>query len=98
MYVRWLVLRRLFVSRRLLRLLARLLFLYQRSGVERLVRASGLQRLLPRRLHELEPLTPRVQWGSTLGRFHGGLDRGTQLCNAYPSYMHKQWAAAVRPL
>jgi len=74
-FVRWLVLRRLFVSRRLLRLLARLLFLYQRSGVERLVRASGLQRLLPRRLHELEPLTPRVQWGSTLGRFHGGLDQ-----------------------
>src|ERR1700678_2611137 len=37
----------------------RLLF-YQRSGLQKLVRASGLLRLLPRRLAQMEALLPRV--------------------------------------
>ncbi len=58
--VRSLVLRGLFTSQRRLRWLGRLLYWYQRSGGEALVRASGLLRLLPASLRELEPLTPRA--------------------------------------
>ncbi len=43
-----------------LRLLAGPLFLYQRSGLQALVRASGLLRLLPRRLAAMESLLPTV--------------------------------------
>ncbi len=51
----------IFTRPALLRVLGRLLRWYQASGAERLVRALGLLRLLPRRLRELEELTPRVQ-------------------------------------
>ena len=43
-----------------LRLLALPMLLYQRSGLQRLVRASGLLRLLPKRLAAMESLLPRV--------------------------------------
>ncbi len=43
-----------------LRLLAGPLFLYQRSGLQSLVRASGLLRLLPKRLSAMEALLPTV--------------------------------------
>ncbi len=58
--VRNLTLRVLFTRPRLLRAVGRSLYLYQASGLEGLVRKSGFLRLLPRRLRELEPLTPRV--------------------------------------
>lgn len=58
--IRAFALRWLFVSRRRLHVLARLLRLYQRSGLQRFVRASGLLRLLPKSLRELEPLTPTI--------------------------------------
>jgi len=57
---RWLTLEVLFMRPRLLRFIGRLLHLYQSSGLERLVRASGLLWLLPRKLRELEPQTPRI--------------------------------------
>src|SRR6202044_961995 len=43
-----------------LRLLALPMLLYQRSGLQRLVRASGLLRLLPKRLAQMESLLPSV--------------------------------------
>ena len=43
-----------------LRLMAGPLFLYQRSGLQRLVRASGLLTLVPRRFAAMESLLPRV--------------------------------------
>ncbi len=58
--VRGFMLRWLFTSRRRLHVLGRLLRIYQRWGFERTVRGLGLLRLAPRRLRELEPLTPRV--------------------------------------
>jgi glycolate oxidase iron-sulfur subunit len=57
---RWLTLEVLFMRPRLLRFVGRLLHLYQSSGLERLVRASDLLWLLPRKLRELEPQTPRI--------------------------------------
>lgn len=59
--IRGATLRVLFTRPRLLRALGRLLRWYQASGLESTVRRSGLLRLLPRSLRELEPLTPRVR-------------------------------------
>jgi glycolate oxidase iron-sulfur subunit len=50
----------LFIRPARLQRLARLLRLYQRSGLESLVRGAGLLRLMPKSLRELEPLTPRI--------------------------------------
>ena len=57
---RWLTLEVLFMRPRLLRFVGRLLHLYQSSGLERVVRASGLLWLLPSKLRKLEPQTPRI--------------------------------------
>ena len=46
-----------------LRLLAGPMLIYQRSGLQKLVRASGLMRLLPQRLAQMEALLPRVPGG-----------------------------------
>jgi glycolate oxidase iron-sulfur subunit len=43
-----------------LRVMAMLLLGYQRSGLQRLVRASGILRLLPRRLQAMEALLPQI--------------------------------------
>ena len=51
----------LFMDLARLRFVGRLLRLYQRSGLETLIRRSGMLRLLPRRLRELEAITPRIQ-------------------------------------
>jgi glycolate oxidase iron-sulfur subunit len=53
----------LFPHPRRLRVLAWPLWAYQRSGVQRLVRRSGLLTLLPLRVQALEALTPRVSIG-----------------------------------
>src|SRR5262249_37355635 len=54
--VRW-----LFMDLGRLRWAGRLLRLYQRMGLPSLVRRSGLLNLLPKRLRELEAMTPTVQ-------------------------------------
>lgn len=59
-FIRWFTVRYMFTRPKLLRLIGRLLFLYQASGLQKFVRNVGLTRLLPRRLRELEPLTPVV--------------------------------------
>ena len=47
-------------SRRLLHLNFRLLRFYQRSGIQKLLRSSGILNLLPKRLIEMESLLPEV--------------------------------------
>jgi len=59
--LRWLTMRLLFTQPRLLRLVGRLLWLYQASGLQAFARRRRLTRLLPRRLRELEPLTPAIR-------------------------------------
>ncbi len=54
------VLRHLFRSPRRLKLAARLLRFYQRSGLQRLVRSSGVLKLLPGNLASAEALTPVI--------------------------------------
>src|SRR3954469_4301621 len=57
---RALTLRFLFMHPRLLRGAGRLLRFYQRSGLESLVRGSGVLRLVPAALRRVEPQAPRV--------------------------------------
>jgi len=59
--VRAVALRFVFTRPRLLRLLGRVLHLYQAVGLQWLVRKLKLTAILPKRLRELEPLTPRVK-------------------------------------
>lgn len=59
--VRALTLRWMFTRPRVLRAIGRLVWLYQASGLEFLVRWLKVTKLLPVRLQELEQLTPRVQ-------------------------------------
>jgi len=59
--VRWFALRLIFTRPRLLRFLGRLLWLYQASGAQALVRRWRLTRLLPTRLRGLEAQTPIVR-------------------------------------
>src|ERR1700733_11133686 len=48
---------------RRLRLMALPMLIYQRTGLQKLLRASGLLRLLPKRLFQMEDLLPRVPVG-----------------------------------
>ncbi|MCB1093254.1 MAG: (Fe-S)-binding protein, partial [Verrucomicrobiae bacterium] len=57
---RWLTLRQLFAKPWMLRLVGRMLWLYQASGACSLVRALHLTALLPKNLRQLEPSTPAV--------------------------------------
>ena len=59
--VRALTLGWMFTSPRVLRAVGRLIWLYQATGPESLVRQLKLTRLLPKRLRDLEPLMPQVQ-------------------------------------
>jgi glycolate oxidase iron-sulfur subunit len=51
----------LFMDLRRLRAVGRLIRAYQRWGIQRLIRASGVLRWLPRRLQELEAMTPEIE-------------------------------------
>jgi glycolate oxidase iron-sulfur subunit len=51
----------LFMDLNRLQLVGRLLRLYQQLGLQTLLRRSGLLKLLPKRLQELEAMTPQVQ-------------------------------------
>jgi glycolate oxidase iron-sulfur subunit len=58
--IRNFTLRWLFMDLRRLEMLGRVLGLYQRLGLQRFFRSSGLMKLMPRRLQELEAMTPEV--------------------------------------
>src|SRR5690606_827570 len=60
-WLRTLTLRWIFTRPRLLRLVGRGLWLYQKIGLQCLVRKSGILKLFPKRIRELEPLTPTVE-------------------------------------
>ena len=68
-FVRALTLNLLFTSPFRLRLVGGALSLLQKSGLIRLLHTSRLLRLISNRLHDLLPLTPRVQWRRTRGYF-----------------------------
>ncbi|HEX7862857.1 MAG TPA: (Fe-S)-binding protein [Verrucomicrobiae bacterium] len=51
----------LFMDLGRMRFVGRLMRLYQQLGLETLVRKSGVMRFFPKRLQELEAMTPRVQ-------------------------------------
>src|SRR4051812_22792930 len=59
--IRNFTLRWLFLRQSRLQLVGRMLQLYQGLGLQTLIRRSGILRLLPKRLRELEAMTPRVQ-------------------------------------
>jgi glycolate oxidase iron-sulfur subunit len=60
-FTRWLLLGVLFRQQWRLRLVGRLLYLYQALGLQSLVRASGLLNLFPASLRSLESKTPTIQ-------------------------------------
>ncbi len=59
-WIRKILFQWLFMSRRRLRFAGRLLWFYQKLGLQTLIRKSGLLRLVPKQLHELESLTPTI--------------------------------------
>jgi glycolate oxidase iron-sulfur subunit len=58
---RWLAVKTIFMRPRLLRFIGRLLRLYQAAGLDQLMRRLKLNALMPKRLRELEPTTPRIE-------------------------------------
>ena len=63
----WIVYRKVFPSRKIMHLGFRALRLYQRSGLQRLVRASGILRLLPSSIARMEALLPVIPPSPKLG-------------------------------
>jgi glycolate oxidase iron-sulfur subunit len=59
--IRGFTLRWLFMDLRRLRFVSRILRGYQQIGLQSLVRGSGILNLFPRRLRELEAMTPEIQ-------------------------------------
>jgi glycolate oxidase iron-sulfur subunit len=60
-FLRWLTVGWLFMDLSRLRFAGALIRLYQQMGLQRVLRRSGLLKLLPRRLRELEAMTPVIQ-------------------------------------
>jgi glycolate oxidase iron-sulfur subunit len=60
-FIRMIALRWLFMDLKRLRLVGRALRIWQQLGFQKLFRRSGILKLLPKRLRELEAMTPDVQ-------------------------------------
>ena len=60
-FIRAFAIRWLFMDLSHLRLVGRILRIYQQLGLQALVRGSGVLKLLPKRLQELEGITPDIQ-------------------------------------
>lgn len=58
--IRWFAVKWLFMDLRRLLLAGRAIRLYQQMGLQTLLRGSGLLKLLPKRLRELEAMTPDI--------------------------------------
>jgi glycolate oxidase iron-sulfur subunit len=59
-WIRLVTLRWLFMDLQRLKLIGRIMRLYQELGLQRFIRASGILKLLPARLRQLEAMTPTV--------------------------------------
>lgn len=59
--IRWFTVKWLFMDHRRLTAVGRGMRLYQELGIQSLVRGSGVLKLLPKRLRELEAMAPKVQ-------------------------------------
>ncbi len=59
--IRGFTLRWLFMDLNRLQLLGRVMRLYQQLGIQTFIRRSGILKLLPKRLRELEAMTPQIQ-------------------------------------
>jgi glycolate oxidase iron-sulfur subunit len=59
--IRHFTLRWLFMDLRRLKFLGRLMRIYQQFGLQAIIRKSGVMRLFPKRLQELEAMTPQIQ-------------------------------------
>lgn len=59
--IRWFTVKWLFMDLRRLQLLGLVMRLYQQLGIHGFVRRSGVLKLFPKRLRELEAMTPQVQ-------------------------------------
>jgi len=60
-FIRWLTVGWLFMDLSRLRFVGALIRLYQHVGLQSLIRGCGVLKLLPRRLRELEAMTPVIQ-------------------------------------
>jgi len=60
-FIRWLTVGWLFMDLSRLRFVGALIRLYQRMGLQNLLRRSGVLKVLPRRMRELEAMTPVIQ-------------------------------------
>ena len=60
-FIRWFTLRWLFMEQRRLQWAGRLIRAWQQLGLQAFLRRSGLLRLLPKRLRELEAMTPTIE-------------------------------------
>src|SRR5215210_6937010 len=60
-FIRWFTVGWLFMDLRRLHLLGLILRLYQQLGLQALIRRSGILKLMPKRLRELEAMTPQIQ-------------------------------------
>jgi glycolate oxidase iron-sulfur subunit len=90
---RTLTLRFLFMQPGALRFAGRLLRLYQRTGLERLVQSSGMDALLPASLRRLQPQAPRI--AST---FSNGLIAEHELPAGRPRYTVAMLTGCVQDL
>jgi glycolate oxidase iron-sulfur subunit len=60
-FIRFFTIRWLFMDLARLRLLGRLIRFYQELGIQGLIRRSGMLKFFPRRLRDLEAMTPEIQ-------------------------------------
>jgi glycolate oxidase iron-sulfur subunit len=66
--IRWFTVKWLFMDLRRLLLVGKLMRLYQALGLQKLLRGSGVMKLMPKRLQELESMTPDIP-----ARFSAGM-------------------------
>lgn len=60
-FIRWFTVHWLFMDLRRLELMGKAIRLYQQLGLQALLRRSGIMKLAPKRLRELEAMTPQMQ-------------------------------------